>query len=87
MVIPIADRTSNYQLTPRQLPFIVDLVRAYLSLFVKSNFGITPILSGIFIDKIGYLSLFPYAAICAACAFITFSQVKHGDIILNNEVK
>ena len=48
---------------------------------------ITPILSGIFIDQIGYLSLFPYAAICAACAFITFSQVKHGDIILNNEVK
>lgn len=48
---------------------------------------ITPILSGIFIDQIGYLSLFPYAAICAICAFITFSQVKHGDIILNNEVK
>lgn len=48
---------------------------------------VTPILSGIFIDQIGYLSLFPYAAICALCAFITFSQVKHGDIILNNEVE
>lgn len=46
---------------------------------------ITPILSGIFIDKIGYLSLFPYAAICVVCAFITFSQVRHGDIILNEE--
>lgn len=48
---------------------------------------VTPILSGIFIDQIGYLSLFPYAAICAVIAFITFSQVKHGDIILNDEGK
>ena len=47
---------------------------------------VTPVLSGIFIDLLGYLCLFPYAAICAICAFITFSQVKHGDIILKNEV-
>ena len=44
---------------------------------------ITPVLSGVFIDLLGYLSLFPYAAICALCAFITFSQVKHGDIEVN----
>ena len=24
--------------------------------------------------------------LCAVCAFITFSQVRHGDIILKNEV-
>ncbi|MGN1343399.1 MAG: MFS transporter, partial [Traorella sp.] len=41
---------------------------------------ITPILSGVFIDLLGYLSLFPYAAICSLCAFVTFMQVKHGDI-------
>ncbi len=40
---------------------------------------ITPILSGLFIDLTGYGSLFPYAFICTLLAFITFTQVAHGD--------
>ena len=39
----------------------------------------TPMLSGVLMDKMGMTVLFPYAAIFAACAFITMSMVKHGD--------
>ena len=39
----------------------------------------TPMLSGILMDKMGMTVLFPYACIFAALAFITMSQVKHGD--------
>lgn len=40
---------------------------------------ITPILSGFFIDLIGYEALFPYAFICTLLAFMTFMKVAHGD--------
>ncbi|MDO4378010.1 MAG: MFS transporter [Erysipelotrichia bacterium] len=40
---------------------------------------ITPILSGLLIEKIGYGILFPYATFFAAMAFVTMLQVKHGD--------
>ena len=39
----------------------------------------TPMLSGVLMDKMGMTVLFPYACIFAALAFITMSQVKHGD--------
>ncbi len=39
----------------------------------------TPILSGFFLEHVGYWTLFPYAAIFAAVAFFTMVQVKHGD--------
>ena len=39
----------------------------------------TPILSGFIMDKLGMTVLFPYAAIFAACAFITMLLVRHGD--------
>lgn len=39
----------------------------------------TPMLSGILMDKMGMTILFPYAAIFVALAFLTMSQVKHGD--------
>ncbi len=42
---------------------------------------ITPILSGIFIDLLGYQILFPYAVICSLLALITFTQVRHGDMM------
>ena len=39
----------------------------------------TPMLSGILMDKMGMTVLFPYAAIFAGLAFVTMSQVRHGD--------
>ena len=40
---------------------------------------ITPVLSGFFMDKISYRSLFPYAAIFVILSFVTMLFVKHGD--------
>ena len=40
---------------------------------------VTPMLSGFLMDKMGMTVLFPYAAIFVALAFVTMSQVKHGD--------
>ena len=39
----------------------------------------TPILSGFFLEHIGYWTLFPYATIFSVAAFVTMLQVKHGD--------
>lgn len=39
----------------------------------------TPILSGFFLENVSYRTLFPYALIFSALAFITMSQVHHGD--------
>ncbi len=40
---------------------------------------LTPVLSGFFLEHVGYDTLFPYATIFMIIAFITMSQVKHGD--------
>lgn len=40
---------------------------------------VTPILSGFFLEHVSYRTLFPYAAIFMAVAFLTMSQVQHGD--------
>ena len=40
---------------------------------------LTPILSGFFLEHIGYWTLFPYAALFTIIAFVTMLQVKHGD--------
>ena len=40
---------------------------------------VTPILSGVLLDHIGYGTLFPYAAACVAISFFTMTQVRHGD--------
>ena len=40
---------------------------------------LTPILSGFFLEHVGYWTLFPYATIFSAVAFVTMLQVKHGD--------
>jgi len=45
---------------------------------------ITPVLSGFFLEHVGYHTLFPYAAIFMALAFCTMLFVKHGD---NREIK
>lgn len=40
---------------------------------------ITPILSGWLLEHVSYRTLFPYSVIFCILAFITMSQVKHGD--------
>lgn len=40
----------------------------------------TPILSGFFLEHISYHTLFPYAMIFSLLAFLTMTQVKHGDV-------
>ncbi len=40
---------------------------------------VTPMFSGVLMDKLGMTILFPYAAIFVALAFITMSMVRHGD--------
>lgn len=40
---------------------------------------LTPVLSGFFLENVGYWTLFPYAAIFSAVAFCTMLMVKHGD--------
>ena len=39
----------------------------------------TPILSGAFLEHVGYWTLFPYATIFSVVAFLTMLMVKHGD--------
>ena len=40
---------------------------------------VTPILSGLLIETIGWNIFFPYAAIFTTLSFITMFFVKHGD--------
>ena len=40
---------------------------------------ITPILSGWLLENVGYRTLFPYSVMFTVLAFITMTQVKHGD--------
>ena len=40
---------------------------------------VTPMLSGLLMDKLGMTVLFPYAAIFVSLAFVTMLLVKHGD--------
>ena len=41
--------------------------------------SLTPYFSGLFMEKVAMTTLFPYAAIFVALAFVTMSMVKHGD--------
>ena len=40
---------------------------------------VTPILAGTLLNRIGYMTLFPYSAIFVLLALVTMSFVKHGD--------
>jgi Na+/melibiose symporter-like transporter len=41
--------------------------------------AVTPFLSGMFMDRLGFTCLFPYATIAGGLAFFTMLFVKHGD--------
>ena len=67
-------------------PMVVELARGsnvgkYTGIYYTASMSaqvITPIFSGVFLD-INMRTLFPYAAIFVALAFLTMFFVKHGD--------
>ena len=40
----------------------------------------TPILSGLLLEHVSYRTLFPYALVFSILAFVTMTQVRHGDV-------
>lgn len=69
------------------LPMVVEMSAAgdvgkYTGLYYTFSMAaqvVTPILSGFLLEHVSYRTLFPYAVFFAALAFLTMSQVKHGD--------
>ena len=69
------------------LPMVLEMAGAgdvgkYTGLYYTFSMAaqiITPILSGILFDFIGYQILFPYATFFVGLAFLTMFHVKHGD--------
>ena len=74
-------------ITVNSLPVVVEMCSAsdvgkytgYYYTFSMSAQVITPILSGFLMEHISYRILFPYAVFFTTLAFLTMSQVKHGD--------
>ena len=68
-------------------PRVVELARGgnvgkYTGFYYTASMAaqtITPLVSGFLMDTLGMKTLFPYAAIFAACAFVTMLFVRHGD--------
>ncbi len=68
-------------------PMVVELcsggdVGKYTGFYYTASMSaqiVTPMLSGILMDKLGMTVLFPYAAVAVALAFITMALVRHGD--------
>ncbi len=69
------------------LPMVVEMCKGsdigkftgYYYTFSMAAQIVTPILSGVLLEHVGYWTLFPYGAITVALAFITMLQVNHGD--------
>jgi len=68
-------------------PMVVELARGgnvgkYTGFYYTASMAaqtLTPLLSGLIMDNFGMKTLFPYAAIFAAGAFVTMLFVRHGD--------
>ncbi len=68
-------------------PMVVELSRGsnvgkYTGFYYTASMAaqvLTPVFSGVFIDHVGFHTLFPYATIFVALAFITMLFVRHGD--------
>ncbi len=52
----------------------------YYYMFSMAAQVLTPVLSGVFLQMISYKTLFPYACVFSALAFMTMFFVKHGDV-------
>lgn len=51
----------------------------YYYVFSMAAQILTPVLSGILLQKVSYSTLFPYSCVFSAVAFLTMLMVKHGD--------
>lgn len=68
-------------------PMVVELSRGgnvgkYTGFYYTASMAaqtLTPLLSGLFMDKIGLTTLFPYATIFVMLSFLTMCFVRHGD--------
>ncbi len=68
-------------------PMVVELagtgdVGKYTGFYYTASMAaqiVTPILSGLFLTYVGMTTLFPYAALFVAAAFVTMLFVRHGD--------
>ena len=68
-------------------PMVVELassadVGKYTGFYYTASMSaqiVTPVLSGILVDRMGWKVLFPYAAAFAALSFVTMLFVRHGD--------
>ena len=68
-------------------PMVVELSRGgdvgkYTGFYYTASMAaqtVTPWVSGMFMDRIGLTTLFPYATIFVALAFVTMLFVRHGD--------
>ncbi len=68
-------------------PMVVELAKGsdvgkYTGYYYTASMAaqiVTPVVSGLLMDKIGYQTLFPYAAVFVALAFVTMFFVRHGD--------
>ena len=68
-------------------PMVVDMSKGpnigrytgYYYMFSMSAQAITPFFSGVFIDRFGYMALFPYGCVFVLLSFATMLFVKHGD--------
>ncbi|MCI2046444.1 MAG: MFS transporter [Faecalibacterium sp.] len=73
------------------LPMVVEMCKGsevgkftgYYYTFSMAAQTVTPIVAGALLSRVGYTTLFPYAAAFVGCAFVTMLFVKHGD----NQVK
>lgn len=69
------------------LPMVVEMCRGsdigkftgYYYTFSMAAQVVTPVLAGTLLRKVGYWTLFPYAALFVACSFVTMCFVRHGD--------
>lgn len=69
------------------LPMVIEISAAgdvgkytgYYYTFSMAAQVVTPILSGFLLEHVSYRTLFPYAVVFSVLAFITMTQVRHGD--------
>lgn len=69
------------------LPMVVEMCRdsdigkftGYYYTFSMAAQTVTPIVAGALLNRVGYITLFPYAAIAVGAAWITMQFVRHGD--------
>lgn len=69
-------------------PMVVELARGgdvgkYTGYYYTASMlaqAFTPVLSGLFMDKIAFTTLFPYATVFVVLSFLTMLLVRHGDV-------